>query len=187
MYSRLQTRNGSPIDPGSLVIDSERLRLRPVTLSDARPIYEYFNKDITRYMVPKVPECIEDAEQFINDAIEGVKTSSNLQFAVCNKSQGDFLGCCGLHKLDNDPAPETGIWIRQNAHGQGYGREAVTAIKTWAQQMLDYPFLIYPVDKDNTPSRHLVETLGGQAVDGYTVNNAAGRQLNIIVYRISLI
>lgn len=187
MYSPLKTRNGLPINTELLVIDSARLRIVPVTMDDKQTIYKHFDHHITRYMVPKVPECEADVEHYISDALQGAITNTDLQLAVRHSIDNELLGCCGLHQLEKDTVPEVGIWIKQSAHGHGYGFEAITAIKAWARDLLDYPYLIYPVDKENGASRRIPERLGAKVVDRYTVNNVAGKQLNIMVYYIPLI
>ena len=186
MYEPLITPAGLAVDAGVARIESDRLRLRPVLLVDAEAILEYFTDEIVHYMFPAAAKCIEDVESFINQALVGEKSSTNFQFAVCDKYSGEFLGCCGLHKSKDEAAPEVGIWIKAIAHGKGYGLEAIAALKGWVGSHLHYRYLIYPVDRDNVASRRIAEKLGGVATESYSRNNAAGRMLNIVVYQIPL-
>ncbi len=186
MYEPLLTPAGLPIDASAARIESDRLRLRPVVLADAAAILEYFTDDIVHYMFPAAAKRIEDVESFINQALVGEKSSTNFQFAVCDKNSGEFLGCCGLHKMKDEVAPEVGIWIKTTAHGKGYGLEAIAALKSWVGSHLHYRYLIYPVDRDNFASRRIPEKLGGVVAESYSRNNAAGRMLNIVVYQIPL-
>ena len=69
----------------------------------------------------------------------------------------------GLHGI-GDAEPELGVWIKESAHGQGYGREAVRAVVTWASQRLDIRMFAYPVAERNVASRRLAEALNGVVV-----------------------
>ena len=186
MYDPLMTPAGLSIDAHKARITSDRLYLRPVVLADAPQILEYFTDEIVHYMFPAAAKRIEDVVCFINEALEGEKNSINFQFSICDNNSGEFLGCCGLHKLKDEVAPEVGIWIKRTAHGQGYGCEAITALKAWVETNLDYRYLIYPVDRDNHPSRRIPEKLGGVMTDSYSKVTAADRLLNIVVYQIPL-
>ncbi len=63
--------------------------------------------------------------------------------------------------------PELGIWLKQAAHGHKYGLEAITAIKNWAIENLDYEYLLYPVDRVNIASTKILERLGGKIFREY--------------------
>ncbi|NJR74492.1 MAG: GNAT family N-acetyltransferase, partial [Scytonema sp. CRU_2_7] len=94
------------------------------------------------------------------------------------------LGCAGIHELYSKN-PVLGIWLKKSAHGQGYGLETIAALKNWADENLDYEYLIYDVDKANIPSRRIAEKLGGQIVREYHKTNLSARVLHILEYRIS--
>ena len=94
-------------------------------------------------------------------------------FVVRLQSTGEFLGMAGLHHI-GDPEPEIGIWIKEAAHGFGYGRDAVATAIAWASSELGATGFIYPVVKENWPSRHLAESLGGTLVGTRTLTKASG-------------
>lgn len=184
VYEPLLIQNGHAVDLAGLVIESERLHMRIVTVDDAQAIYHHFTSEITRYMFHKPPASLAEVEQFVQEARACASAAINLQLAVMTRADNDFLGVCGLHKLKTDEAPETGIWIKKAAQGLQYGLEAVTAVKNWAASTLDYSCLLYPVDRDNLASRALAEKLGGLQAGGYSRENSAGTRLNIITYHI---
>ena len=96
---------------------------------------------------------------------------------------GEFLGCVGLHR-PHTRFPELGIWLKKSAQGMGYGSEAIRALKDWADRNLDYVYLVYPVDRNNSASRRIPESLGGKPVASYEKMSMGGNRLDIIVYRI---
>lgn len=102
---------------------------------------------------------------------------------ITDRESGDFLGCVGLHKLANK-RPEFGIWVKQSAHMHGYGREAIHALKRWADQHIPYDYLIYPVDSRNMASRKIPESLGAAIISQYDDTGGMGQDLTLIKYRI---
>jgi RimJ/RimL family protein N-acetyltransferase len=108
---------------------------------------------------------------------------AELYLVVRLRSTGEFLGMAGLHGLGN-AEPETGIWIKENAHGFGYGREAIATLIAWASRERGTQAFIYPVVEENGPSRRLVEGLGGAVVGTRRLVKAAGIEHPEVVYRI---
>jgi RimJ/RimL family protein N-acetyltransferase len=54
-----------------------------------------------------------------------------------------------------------GIWIREDRHREGIGREAVGLVAGWASSVLGIERFTYPVAEENYPSRRIAESLGG--------------------------
>ena len=65
-------------------------------------------------------------------------------------------------------SPELGLWLRESAHGQGFGREVVTALAGWAHKHLGKESFIYPVAVENTASRRIAEALHGEIIEKRT-------------------
>ena len=65
--------------------------------------------------------------------------------------------CSDLSFLLSEP----GIWLKKDAHGKRYGREAIRIVSNRAVDNLDFDYLVYPVDRDNIPSRKIPESMGG--------------------------
>ncbi len=164
-------------------IPTDRLLLVPISLKYKEDIFREFTAEITYFMYPKPPEKIEETIDFIEESLVGLKDGSNLQLVVLAKESKEFLGCAGVHKLDSE-TPEFGIWIKKSAHGQGYGREAVTALKKWADKNIKYQYITYPVADENLSSRKIVESLGGKVAREYQEKNLSGREQHILEYRI---
>jgi RimJ/RimL family protein N-acetyltransferase len=103
-------------------IVANRIAPKPISEEYARDIFRNFSSEVTRYMVPKPPDRIEETLDFIRSSRDGMKRDDILQFVVADKKSGEFLGCCGPHGHEKPKTPELGIWIKIAAHGNGYGR-----------------------------------------------------------------
>jgi ribosomal-protein-alanine N-acetyltransferase len=176
----------SPPDLANLVIEGDRVRLVSMHEQFTQAIYEAFTADITTFMLPKLPEKIEDTQNFVRSSIESFAQGNNLQLVILKRESGEFLGCCGLHGQDNVNRPELGIWLKQSVHGQGLGREAIRTLVMWVQDIMQLEALIYPVDKRNYPSRRIPESLGGKMIAERTEVGMAGNVLDEVVYEIAL-
>lgn len=165
---------------------TNRLVLKPIEMEDKSDIFKEFSQEITTFMYPRSADDIAQTELFINQSLVGLRDGYNLQLVICKKDTKEFLGCTGIHNI-NTKTPELGIWLKKSAHRNGYGFETIVALKRWAEENLDYECLIYPVDKDNYPSRRIPEQLGGRIFKEYDKKNLSGNTLHLLEYRISKI
>ena len=89
---------------------------------------------------------------------------STLSLIVRRNDTMECLGvAAGLDGVDQ-PRPELGIWLKEAAHGQGYGGEAVKALAEWAGQKLGNKSFLYPVAVENVASRRIAEKLHGEII-----------------------
>jgi len=172
------------IDLLSLRIEADRILLTPVKESHAPGIFREFTPEIARYMIPKPAEKLEEALSFISASIDGMRKRRELVLAITTREGKEFLGCSGLHGFENPRTPHLGIWIKKAAHGNKYGREAITALVSWAVRNMDFDYLVYPVDRDNIASRRIPESLGGIVFEEKKVATMRGGWLNEVIYRI---
>lgn len=182
---RFSSRSGYPLRLLETVIESDRLRLTPTAASDADAIFESFTADVARYMFPEPARRLEETLEFIRKSREATETGDNLQLTIASSATGEFLGCCGLHGYASVRVPELGVWIKQQAHGHGYGKEAVVALVHWAVEHLDVSGFTYPVDRRNAASRRIPEALGGEVVGTALTEGLGGNRLEVVTYRIA--
>ncbi|MFM1848915.1 MAG: hypothetical protein RL417_2389 [Pseudomonadota bacterium] len=177
-------RPGHTLDLDTVVITSDRLTLRPVSRDYAERIFAEYTPEVTRYLMTEASGRIEDTYAFIEKAAAGRAKRTDFAAVILPRETGEFLGCCGIHSQARSVEPHLGIWIKKSAHGHGYGREAVSALCDWAWRTLDYPALRYDVDRANTASRKVVESLGGIVVAEEVAPRTNGGTLDSIIYRI---
>jgi [ribosomal protein S5]-alanine N-acetyltransferase len=167
----------------TIQLESDRLILKPISLDYQQEIFAEFTADITRYMFPKPAENLQETARYIKDAIQRRDRGTDLTLVILTKTQQEFLGICGAHRLHTS-TPELGIWTKKAAHGHGYGREAIHCLKQWLDCQLDYEYLIYTVDQQNLSSRKIPESLKGTPVQAFEKISMSGTILNLMEYRI---
>lgn len=166
-----------------IVIETKNLSLEPISMAYKEYIFREFTPVITKYMYPKSPDKIEETIEFIEKSMKENIGGSNFQLVVLNKNTRKYLGNAGIHHIDTK-TPELGIWIKESAHGHGYGKEAVVALKEWADQNLNYKYILYPVARENYPSRKIPEFFGAKIAREYDSVNMMGERLHLLEYRI---
>ena len=164
-------------------IPTERLNLVPLSMKYRDEIFTEFDNEITTHMYPRSAKKISETEDFINEAMKQLKAGTDLQLAILDKDSNEFLGCAGLHHVDKK-TPEFGVWVKKSAHGKALGREAMQALKKWADENLEYEYLLYPVAGENIASKKIAESMGGKIEREYDVKNMSGNSLHLIEYRI---
>ncbi len=164
-------------------IETDNLLLLPISLEYKEDIFKEFSPEITVFMFPKPAEKIEETEEFINESVKQKLAGTDLVVVVLDKNTKAYLGNAGLHNI-NTRTPEFGIWIKKSAHGNGFGKESIFALKKWADKNLKYEYILYPVDKENIASRRIPETLGGKVFREYEEKNLSGNNLQLLEYRI---
>jgi lysophospholipase L1-like esterase/RimJ/RimL family protein N-acetyltransferase len=160
---------------------TQRLLLVPISLKFAKDVFNNFNDEVTRYMMPKPADDISETEVWIKSSIKKYENKEEIVFAALLKDSHEFIGCMGLHHMDSD-TPELGLWTKMSAHGHGYGIEGMKSIVEYALTHLNIKYLIYPVDRKNFASRNIPETLGGIVKKAYKQINQSGIELDTIEY-----
>lgn len=167
------------MDLSNIQIQTERLLLVPVAMEFKELMFHEFQEPITLFMYPKPAVRIEETEDFIKSATLEQITGTDLTMAITKS--GEFLGCAGLHNL-NTEIPELGIWIKQSAHGNKYGQEAIAGLKKWADENISYKYITYPVVEQNIASRKIAESLGGKIMKEYEKETLSGRTYHMLEY-----
>ncbi|MDR5758759.1 GNAT family N-acetyltransferase [Caballeronia sp. LZ035] len=146
------------------MIESPRLLLTPFSPANADEAYQCITPSLTRYMAWEPPENQDEFAKVWQRWIHARTNETDLVFAVREKKGSRFLGIVGLHDLQT-LVPELGIWIREDCHGNGFGREAMTCLYVWVSANYDHSSFSYPVAEQNHASRRIAESLGGVVTD----------------------
>ncbi|RZG77920.1 N-acetyltransferase [Acinetobacter sp. WCHAc060033] len=151
------------MDYEKIVIQSSRITLKPFTAHDADESYHCITPTLTRFMSWEPPENRQVYDGIWQGWIQHIAEGSEYVFVIRHAESEEFLGLGGLHDVQSK-TPELGIWIREDRHGAGYGKEAVTAIANWASADFDFEHFIYPVAIENHASCRIAESLNGIAM-----------------------
>jgi RimJ/RimL family protein N-acetyltransferase len=92
--------------------------------------------------------------------------------------KGEGLGMASLEDADS-ASPELGLWLKESAHGQGFGREVVASLIEWGHASLGKVSFSYLVAVENVVSRRIAENLHGEII-GHRTNP----KYDSVVYRL---
>nr|WP_084162748.1 GNAT family N-acetyltransferase [Paraburkholderia bannensis] len=141
-------------------IESSRLSIQPFSSRDADATYSCITPSLTRLMAWEPPPDRASFDLVWQAWLPAIAEGTDFVFAVRRRECGEFLGLAGLHHIKR-PGAELGIWIREDRHREGFGREAVSLVATWAGRELGIDRFAYPVAEENHASRRIAESLGG--------------------------
>jgi RimJ/RimL family protein N-acetyltransferase len=164
------------MNDSSNVLETARLRLRPLTSSEADveawlelhadPVVSEYVNSYTREQTVARLEYVER---------QWAERGHGL-FAVESLEDGRLLGRSGLQYWDQWDEVEAGWTYRSEAHGHGYATEAASAFLEWGWKTLDVPFVISIIEPRNVASARVAQRLG------FTVRNREerfGHQMDI--------
>ncbi|TCM61911.1 RimJ/RimL family protein N-acetyltransferase [Acinetobacter calcoaceticus] len=141
-------------------IQTPRLELQPFSAQDAAECYACITPTLTRYMTWEPAASRAEFDQIWSNWLVSMTEQRELVCVIRSNTTQQFLGLVALHQM-HTATPELGIWIREDAHGHGHGREAVTALWDWAKSLGNIDYFIYPVAQQNQASRRIAESLNG--------------------------
>jgi ribosomal-protein-alanine N-acetyltransferase len=169
-------------DPGTIVLETERLILRRLTLDDLGPLAKiYADLQVRRYFPEGTLTYEETKEEleWIIDVYYG-RFGYGL-WATIHKETGEFIGRCGLLPWkvlegkdggvaltsagDGTDRPasievEVAYLLAKEYWGRGLGTEAAQAIVDYAFGQLQMTRLICLFDPENRASRKVAEKVG---------------------------
>jgi RimJ/RimL family protein N-acetyltransferase len=110
-------------------------------------------------------------------------------FAVELKSENKVIGFIGLNCTD-DSTRNLGFCIHTNYQGNGYAKEAVSELLSYAKHKLNVHRLISGTAKDNIPSVELLKSVGfsitGESIGSF-VNDESDNPLEFTAYSLECI
>ena len=141
-------------------LETQRLRLRILTLQDAGHIYQHFaDEEITRFMDIEPCRSMEEAEEIIQFHLD----DAGCRWGVFDKEQPTLIGTCGFHylrKTDSGLIAEMGYDLAKSYWGKGYMLEAIQAIIHFGFEKMELTKIDATVEPENIRSIHLMEKLG---------------------------
>jgi len=170
---------------GTVVLETARLLLRTFRVDDL-PGYAALNADPEVYRtLSGQPLSREYSDELAEWAQECYATERIGMLAVERRSDGVFLGQCGVHHQESYPDDLEVAWRFASQHwGQGYATEAGAAWVEYAFTALDAPRVISMTDETNPRSLAVMRRLG------LTYDHAArivddGQEFDAVVYAIT--
>lgn len=144
------------------ILETERLKLRELTLGDAAFMLRLMNDpSFIEGIADKGIRSLDDARAHIEKtALASYREHGFGMYVVERKRDGEALGLSGLVKREGLTDVDIGYAFLPEFCGQGYAYEATAAILTYARQRLGIPRVVAIVNPDNQTSIKLAEKLG---------------------------
>ncbi|MBE6023108.1 MAG: GNAT family N-acetyltransferase [Cellulosilyticum sp.] len=169
------------INHNGFEIKTNRLRIVPVTETEAENYFREFTDEIARYQYPEPFSDLEATKKFIGDFTWAKKEGLHLVCSLFNE-ENQFIGSIEVYKLGQE-WPELGIWICKAYQRQGYAYEAINGvIQFFKVHDVATKGFIYEADRRNPSSLKLVQKLQGVEVGYQEVPSDAGEILELKKY-----
>ena len=158
----------------NLIIETERLILRPLELSDAKAMFAMDNNpNVHKYLWQNPTQTIEETKNIIEYVQKQYAENNIGRFATILKETGEFIGWTGIKFVTEQPENgninfyDYGYRLDEKFWNKGYASEAT---KAW----LDYGFNEMKIEKmnaythaENGASNHILEKHGMQFMEEY--------------------
>ena len=153
------------------IIHTQRLFLRQLTIDDAANLALVLsNKESMKHYPHEFSskEVISCIEQNINR----YKNDGFGLWAVIRKSDGQFLGDCGitLKNIAGEILPEIGYHIIQAYCKMGYASEAAEACKKYAIEVLGFTSIYSYSEIGNIASQRVAQKIGMRKVKTFEID-----------------
>jgi ribosomal-protein-alanine N-acetyltransferase len=143
------------------ILETERLRLMPLTAGDATDIFPLM-RDAEVMAFWDMPES-DDPDMIANivaGEVEEMASGKAIYWALCPLGEDRFIGTCDLSEIDRrHKRAEVGFMLGRDAWGRGYALEAMQAIVAYAAT-LGLRRLLARTQLGNRRSDSLLEKLG---------------------------
>jgi len=158
----------------NLIIETERLLLRPLELSDTEAFFAMDkNPEVHKYLWQTPTQEITETIKIIEYVRSQYEKNNIGRFATILKETGEFIGWTGIKYIDdhvengNTNFYDYGYRLNQKFWGKGYASEASFA---W----LDYGFKEMKINvmnayahRDNGASNHILDKIGMSLIENY--------------------
>lgn len=139
------------------VLETERLRLREMTVDDAPGIIEMMSDpEVLRFMRDPPVDTHEKAIAFINRAHGWYEGKEAVQWAITHRDDDRLIGVSGWHHWDReDRHVDIGYHLVSELWGRGYATEVSHAMIEWCFDNLD----VHRIQADCTDGNIASETV----------------------------
>lgn len=169
------------------VLETERLILRPLELSDAEDIYERWIQDenVSRYMRWSSDQTLDQTREWIQSEIANYESDKSYCWGFVLKKENYLFGSGGLVYTKKHNGFEIGYNIMHKYWRQGLTTEAAKAIVQFAKETLQQNKLYACHAVENPASGAVMKKCGFQYVcdgidqkfDGVTTYNTKEYEL----------
>lgn len=143
-------------------IESERLLLRKLEMTDADDMFEYASETaVSRFMPWQAHQTTDDTREFISFIRQGYEDNKKLTWAIELKSENKMIGTIDFVSwLQKRQRAEVGYTLSHHYWGQGLMLEAAETLIDFGFKEMDLIKVEAPIMLDNTQSQRVAEKLG---------------------------
>lgn len=145
-----------------LQIETERLRIRALTIIDAGFMMQLMNTPtwIKNIGNRNVNDKTSASNYIANNIINSYNINGFGLFLVTQKKDNQSAGICGIVKREGLTIPDLGFALMPNFEGKGIATEASKAVIKYAQESLQIVQLAGITKPENTASIRVLEKVG---------------------------
>jgi RimJ/RimL family protein N-acetyltransferase len=156
----------------TLILETERLRLRQFTFDDTKFIVELLNSPgWIEFIGDRNIKTEERAIQYLQNGPMKSYLENGYGLSLVETKNGQPIGMCGIIRRATLEYPDIGFAFLQKSTGKGYAYEIATATLNYAINNLKLSKILAITVPHNTRSIRLLEKIGMRFVKRFTNEN----------------
>lgn len=144
------------------VLETERLRLRKIELTDASNMYSYFSQDrVTVFYDLETFSSKQQAVELIESLLFRYQSRKQIRWGITTKENNELIGTCGFHALEKDHfKAEIGYELHPDHWGSGVMTEVISIVVDYGFNEMGLNRIEAFYDPLNHASRRVLEKNG---------------------------
>lgn len=143
------------------MLESKDLIIKQGEFKDWKDLYYniWRHSESAKYMLWNVTTSEEDAKARMERTIEFEKNQPHC-FIVYEKKSGQAIGWAGMEQIEEGVYEDRGVAIGPAFVGQGYGKQILNALTTYARDSLGARKMVWSYRSQNIASKRTAEACG---------------------------
>ncbi|MBQ9196660.1 MAG: GNAT family N-acetyltransferase [Clostridia bacterium] len=144
------------------VLETKRLRLRPLTMRDERDMYRYCSDpEVSRHVLWDTHESPRQTRAALRSALRQYRNGSPGSFAIERRADRRMIGTIGFMWINCEHrSGEVGYSLARDCWNQGYATEALSAVLHFGFDTLGLNRIEAMHEVDNPASGRVMEKCG---------------------------
>lgn len=171
------------------VLETPRLLLRPLSVSDAPRVYESWTSDpeVARFMIWDLHESLDDTLAWLTAEETNLDDDGSYVWGFVLKETGLLVGSGGLQHTHMHGCFELGYNLMRDCWGMGLTTEASRAMLAFARDVLGERRIFCRHALENNRSRRVIEKLGFRRTgEGYYQSFSGRKEFACLEYELVL-